>query len=147
MYVCCRYQGFLEPWQEGTLTDPSSLERKKMDCSKTIWICTTNLGQTEILDFARRHKQRLAQKFKDRDQQRAQMQVSRLPPHTEVSMAYPSGSALASICEACTPDSAPALHKHIHTHIHTYTHTHTYTHAFSCDKFQIPPLLFRRSIV
>ncbi len=42
------YQAFLEPWQDGTLTDQGSQARAtghKIDCTKTIFICTTNLGQ------------------------------------------------------------------------------------------------------
>jgi hypothetical protein len=34
------YQSFLEPWQEGTLTDVSagSHHEQKIDCSRTVWI-------------------------------------------------------------------------------------------------------------
>ena len=42
------YQAFLEPWQEGTLTDQGSQARAaghKIDCSRAIFICMTNLGQ------------------------------------------------------------------------------------------------------
>lgn len=53
------YQAFLEPWQEGTLTDYGAQGGGiKLKCDKTIFICTTNLGQEEILDFARRNQGR-----------------------------------------------------------------------------------------
>jgi len=55
------YQGFLEPWQEGTLSDASSNDLKKIQCNDTIFICTTNLGQSEILEFCNRNAARLMQ--------------------------------------------------------------------------------------
>uniref|UniRef100_A0A6T7VQM6 AAA+ ATPase domain-containing protein n=1 Tax=Cryptomonas curvata TaxID=233186 RepID=A0A6T7VQM6_9CRYP len=56
------YQAFLEPWQDGTLTDQGSQARaagNKIDCSKTIFICMTNLGQKEIVEFADKHRARI----------------------------------------------------------------------------------------
>jgi hypothetical protein len=51
------YKSFLELWQEGTLTDRGSggadgEHGQQIDCSKAIFICTTNEGQDEIIDFA-----------------------------------------------------------------------------------------------
>ena len=59
------YQGFLEPWQEGTLSDASSNSSPKISCKDTIFICTTNLGQEEIITFAKRNSQRLQQESRE----------------------------------------------------------------------------------
>jgi hypothetical protein len=55
------YKSFLELWQEGTLTDRGSggadgEHGQQIDCSKAIFICTTNEGQEEIIDFAQTHQ-------------------------------------------------------------------------------------------
>jgi hypothetical protein len=46
------YQSFLEPWQEGWLSDRSSESGPKVDCSKVVWILTSNWGQDKIIEFA-----------------------------------------------------------------------------------------------
>ena len=46
------YQSFLEPWQEGWLSDRSSESGPKVDCSKVVWILTSNWGQDKIIQFA-----------------------------------------------------------------------------------------------
>ena len=67
-------QSFLEPWQDGTLSDQgamsggsagisqsssSSVGGYKIDCSQSIWILTSNWGQREIIDFYEAHKNRM----------------------------------------------------------------------------------------
>lgn len=61
------YQGFLEPWQEGTLSDASNNSNPKISCKDTIFICTTNLGQQEIITFCERHSQRLQHESKQEE--------------------------------------------------------------------------------
>ena len=64
------YQAFLEPWQEGTLTDVGARAGRndtphadrtpgKIRTSRTVWILTSNWGQDEIVRFAETHKQRV----------------------------------------------------------------------------------------
>jgi hypothetical protein len=56
------YQAFLEPWQNGSLTDQGSNAREAghlIDCSRTIFICMSNLGQKQIVEFAENHKERI----------------------------------------------------------------------------------------
>ena len=49
-----------------TLTDVSSnAEDAKIDCSQTIWILTSNWGQTEIIKFSQIHAARLEEKMDD----------------------------------------------------------------------------------
>eukprot|EP00937_MAST-01D_sp_MAST-1D-sp2_P001925 g1925.t1 len=61
------YKSFLEPWQEGTIQNPGQQghgaagqgnlsaghRARSIDCSKCIFICTTNLCQAQIVDFAK----------------------------------------------------------------------------------------------
>lgn len=58
------YQAFLEPWQEGKLTDVGSQAGRgnapqRIDVSRTVWILTSNWGQEEIVNFARANRQRV----------------------------------------------------------------------------------------
>eukprot|EP00505_MAST-04D_sp_SCG-Rhode-Island_P000067 Stramenopile-MAST_4_protein_67 len=58
------YQSFLEPWQDGKLTDQGrrtdgSHGGSRIDCSQTIWILTSNWGQDEIIKFAQINKDRV----------------------------------------------------------------------------------------
>ena len=75
------YQSFLEPWQEGTLTDQGSQAQanssggnsrnansNKIDCSKTVWILTSNWGQDEIVQFASDHEERVYKRMDERDE-------------------------------------------------------------------------------
>lgn len=50
------YQSFLEPWQEGWLSDASSQAGPKVDCSRVVWILTSNWGQDKIVQFAEKNK-------------------------------------------------------------------------------------------
>eukprot|EP00960_Hanusia_phi_P024208 713382-Hanusia_phi.AAC.3 len=48
------YNSFLEPWQDGYLTDPSrNSNGQKIDCRQTIFVCMSNRGQEEIIKFAK----------------------------------------------------------------------------------------------
>jgi hypothetical protein len=60
------FQSFLEPWNDGTLTDPGASSRGKIDCSQTVWILTSNWAQQEIIDFCEANKSRMHKKV-DRD--------------------------------------------------------------------------------
>ena len=83
------YQSFLEPWQEGTLTDQGANAHRgngsggggrggrgggrgansnKIDCSKTVWILTSNWGQEAIVDFAEANKERVYKRMDERDE-------------------------------------------------------------------------------
>jgi len=58
------YQAFLEPWQEGFLTDVGSQAGRgnapqRIDVHRTVWILTSNWGQEEIVNFARANRQRV----------------------------------------------------------------------------------------
>ena len=58
------YKSFLEPWQEGTIQNPgqqaaldgdnanAGARERSINCSKCIFICTTNLAQEQIVAFA-----------------------------------------------------------------------------------------------
>jgi DNA polymerase III delta prime subunit len=62
------YQAFLEPWQEGTLTDPSSSAKgAKICCSQVVWILTSNWGQKEIIKFYEDHSERFEKALKEDD--------------------------------------------------------------------------------
>jgi hypothetical protein len=83
------YQSFLEPWQEGVLTDQgktgsasrssssnkSSGNSNKIDCSKTVWILTSNWGQDEIVQFASDHQDRVYRKMDAKDEAWLQMNL------------------------------------------------------------------------
>ena len=76
------YQSFLEPWQEGVLTDQGknahsgggygstsrSGTSNKIDCSKTVWILTSNWGQDEIVQFAADNADRVYRKMDEQDE-------------------------------------------------------------------------------
>lgn len=54
------YQSFLEPWQEGVITDRGEGQAgRKIDCSKTIFLLTTNIGQEEIIKFYNDHVRKM----------------------------------------------------------------------------------------
>lgn len=54
------YTSFLEPWQEGTLSDNSAgNDGTKIDVSRVVWILTSNWGQDIIIDFAQRNAARV----------------------------------------------------------------------------------------
>ena len=58
------YQAFLEPWQEGTLTDVGNQAGRngapqKINVKNTVWIITSNWGTEEILKFAEQNKARV----------------------------------------------------------------------------------------
>ena len=69
------YQSFLEPWNDGKLSDQSAssgLVRvgnqratsntaggAKIDCNQCIWIMTANWGQHDIIDFYEKNKSRI----------------------------------------------------------------------------------------
>lgn len=75
------YQSFLEPWNDGTLSDQgasSGLAKEasmgsttaggdKIDCSQFIWIMTANWGQGEIIDFCKNNKSRMQKKIDHKD--------------------------------------------------------------------------------
>ena len=62
------YQSFLEAWQEGWLTDTSATGGPKVDCSKVVWILTSNWGQELIVDFAgKSENKRLSDKVGEED--------------------------------------------------------------------------------
>ena len=75
------YQSFLEPWQEGTIqnagrdqaqggANASASDRgRTIRCSKCIFICTTNLCQQEIVDFAKlpAHQRRMSERMGEQD--------------------------------------------------------------------------------
>jgi len=60
------YQSFLEPWQEGLLSDTSSRAGPKVDCSRVVWILTSNWGQEKIVTFAEKHP-KITQKVNEDD--------------------------------------------------------------------------------
>ena len=55
------YQAFLEPWQEGKLTDFGSRNSSAptIDVAKCIFILTSNWGEKQILAFAEQHRDRV----------------------------------------------------------------------------------------
>jgi len=65
------YQSFLETWQEGTLSDQGKNSHvtgnNKINCSKTIWILTSNWGQEEIIQFAENNSDRVYHSMNDKD--------------------------------------------------------------------------------
>ena len=72
------YQSFLEPWQDGTLSDQGAMSggrcaasmsagSNKINCSQTIWIMTSNWGQREIIDFCEKNKNRTQSKIDHKD--------------------------------------------------------------------------------
>jgi DNA polymerase III delta prime subunit len=70
------YMGFLEPWQEGKLTDNSGQGRPDaanpdgqgiIDCMQTVFILTSNWGQREIIDFATANPDRVYGKINTDD--------------------------------------------------------------------------------
>jgi len=66
------YQAFLEPWQEGTITDVGASARRgeappKVRVTNTVWILTSNWGQSEIVKFANDHKERVYGSISDLD--------------------------------------------------------------------------------
>ena len=76
------YQSFLEPWNDGTLSDQSAVSGgytpnggvsstssggDKIDCSQSIWILTSNWGQNEIVDFSENNKARVHKKIDQKD--------------------------------------------------------------------------------
>ena len=80
------YMGFLEPWQEGKLTDNSGQgghggyagaaaggavdpdRQGIIDCKQTVFILTSNWGQKEIIDFATANPDRVYGKINQDDQ-------------------------------------------------------------------------------
>ena len=60
------YLSFLEVWQEGRLSDTSSQAGAKVDCSRVVWILTSNWGQEEIVAFANKNPQ-ITQKVNEDD--------------------------------------------------------------------------------
>lgn len=76
------YQSFLEPWNDGTLSDQGALSGdykaggkkssastggEKIDCSQSIWIMTSNWGQNDIIAFGEKHKARVHEKIDQKD--------------------------------------------------------------------------------
>jgi ATP-dependent Clp protease ATP-binding subunit ClpA len=61
------YQSFLEPCQEGWLSDTSSESGPKVDCSKVVWILTSNWGQEKIIEFAEKPENEWVYKKVDED--------------------------------------------------------------------------------
>ena len=72
------YQSFLEPWQDGTLSDQGAIAGgrhmsqtstggQKIDCSQSVWIMTSNWGQREIIDFCDENKDRMQSKIEEKD--------------------------------------------------------------------------------
>jgi hypothetical protein len=75
------YQSFLEPWNDGTLSDQgaasgsgttnlidtTSAGGDKIDCTQCIWILTSNWGQHEIIDFCEKNKSRMHKKVDRKD--------------------------------------------------------------------------------
>lgn len=76
------YQSFLEPWNDGSLSDQSAMSGgftssnnvdstssggSKIDCSQSIWILTSNWGQSEIIDFSETHKTRVHKQIDQKD--------------------------------------------------------------------------------
>jgi len=76
------YQSFLEPWNDGSLSDQSAMSGgftlfnnisstssggSKIDCSQSIWILTSNWGQKEIIDFSETHKHRIYKEIDEKD--------------------------------------------------------------------------------
>lgn len=61
------FQSFLEPWQDGTLTDPGASSRGKINCKQCVWIATSNWGQDEIIDFYEDNKTRMQRKVDSDD--------------------------------------------------------------------------------
>lgn len=75
------YQSFLEPWNDGTLSDQGALSGSnrggamastsaggdKIDCSQCIWILTSNWGQREIIDFCDKNRGRVQKKIDHKD--------------------------------------------------------------------------------
>ena len=72
------YQSFLEPWNDGTLSDQgahsggrnmeaTSAGGYKIDCSQCIWIMTSNWGQDAIIEFSEKHKDRVEKKIDSKD--------------------------------------------------------------------------------
>lgn len=59
------YLSFLEVWQEGYLSD-TSLAGPKVDCSRVVWILTSNWGQEKIVTFANKNPQ-ITQKVNEDD--------------------------------------------------------------------------------
>mmetsp|Transcript_13919 Transcript_13919/g.20315 ORF Transcript_13919/g.20315 Transcript_13919/m.20315 type:complete len:254 (+) Transcript_13919:356-1117(+) len=71
------YQSFLEPWNDGTLSDQGAMSGSnrgsavmstsaggnKIDCTQCIWVMTSNWGQREIIDFAEKNKHRMQKKL------------------------------------------------------------------------------------
>ena len=61
------FQSFLEPWNDGTLSDPGASGVGKIDCKQCVWILTSNWGQSEIIDFCEEHKSRMYKKVDEND--------------------------------------------------------------------------------
>ena len=72
------YQSFLEPWNDGTLSDQGASSGRpgansteaggdKIDCSQCIWVLTSNWGQREIIDFCEKNKSRMQKKIDHKD--------------------------------------------------------------------------------
>ena len=61
------YQTFLQVWQDGKLTDfgsggngsGNSTRGREIDCSQAIFVCTTNEGQDQIIQFAEENYERV----------------------------------------------------------------------------------------
>ena len=61
------FQSFLEPWNDGTLSDPGASSVGKIDCRQCVWVLTSNWGQSEIIDFCEEHKNRMYKKVDEND--------------------------------------------------------------------------------
>eukprot|EP00930_Biecheleria_cincta_P057178 TRINITY_DN43151_c0_g1_i1.p1 TRINITY_DN43151_c0_g1~~TRINITY_DN43151_c0_g1_i1.p1 ORF type:complete len:763 (-),score=151.31 TRINITY_DN43151_c0_g1_i1:148-2436(-) len=63
------YSAFLEPWQEGVITDRGAgdLAGSKISVFNKVFVITSNLCQDKILEFAQKHAAKMASDVSERD--------------------------------------------------------------------------------